>query len=190
MKIKSIALIDDLISRTKQVLNQAEQFNQLTSEQLNWKAHSKSWSILECLEHLNRYSHFYHPEIKQRLQATPYTQALEYFNSGWLGNYFAESMLPREKLNKMNTFKSMNPLGSALDHAVIDTFIRDQKQLLNLLDQARKVNLQKVKTAVSISKWIKLRLGDTFRVLIYHNQRHIVQANRAFKQAAVHLARS
>ena len=42
----------------------------------------------------------------------------------------------------------------------------------------------KTKTAISISKLIKLRLGDTFRVLIYHNERHIKQAERAIKEAS------
>lgn len=43
---------------------------------------------------------------------------------------------------------------------------------------ARNKDLGKIKTSISISKWIKLKLGDTFRVIIYHNERHIVQANK------------
>ncbi|MEO9077333.1 MAG: DinB family protein, partial [Gelidibacter sp.] len=33
-------------------------------------------------------------------------------------------------------------------------------------------------TAISISNLIKLKVGDTFRVVVYHNERHLVQANR------------
>jgi len=51
-------------------------------------------------------------------------------------------------------------------------------QILDLLDSSRAINLNTTKTAVSISKWIKLKLGDTFRVVIYHNDRHIAQANK------------
>ena len=40
------------------------------------------------------------------------------------------------------------------------------------------LDLNKIKTAISISKWIKLKLGDTFRVVVYHNERHIKQANK------------
>ncbi|MFM7022373.1 MAG: hypothetical protein ACKOXB_05295 [Flavobacteriales bacterium] len=53
-----------------------------------------------------------------------------------------------------------------------------QKQTLELLEAAGKVDLKKVKTSVSISKFIRLRLGDTFRFVIYHNQRHIAQAQK------------
>ena len=60
--------------------------------------------------------------------------------------------------------------------------VNQQKRMLDLLDQSRKVNLNKIKTGITIANWIKLRLGDTFRVVIYHNQRHIVQANTVLKQ--------
>src|SRR5690606_11364077 len=100
------------------------------------------------------------------------------FKSGVLGGYFAKSMLPKEKLNKMKTFKDKDPMGSKLDKTSIDRFISQQAQILNLLDKSREIDLNKTKTAISISKLIKLKIGDTFRVVIYHNERHIVQANK------------
>lgn len=177
MKIKQAELIDDLIERTKNVLNQGEHYKTLSLKELNTRTAPQTWSVLECLEHLNRYGNFYLPEIEQRLQQATKSNT-ETFKSGWLGNYFAKSMLPKEKLNKMNTFKEMNPLGSQLDKETVNTFIQQQKKILELLQMARQYNLNKVKTGISISKWIKLKLGDTFRVIIYHNQRHMVQGNR------------
>jgi len=181
MKIENKTLIEDLINRTKDYLNQAETFLQQPIEVLNWKENTEKWSILECFEHLNRYGDFYIPEITKRIQAAPANNSTTIFKSGLLGNYFAESMLPKEQLNKMKTFKSMNPVGSKLDKSVIEKFIQQQKQLLDLLGQARSVNLSKTKTAISISKWIKLKLGDTFRVVIYHNYRHLMQAANVLK---------
>lgn len=78
----------------------------------------------------------------------------------------------------MKTFQNMNPLNSKLDKKVIDEFINQQESLLRLLEESRKVSLNKTRTAISISKLIKLKLGDTFRFVIYHNQRHMVQAQR------------
>jgi len=182
MKLTAESLIEDLIERTKNVINEAERYNQLPIDQLNWKPTAEKWSVLECLEHLNRYGDFYLPEIENRIQKASKVTGETIFKSGVLGNYFSNSMLPKEKLNKMNTFKSMNPVGSDLDISTLQKFIRQQKQILDLLNQARQVDLTKTKTAISISKWIKLRLGDTFRVVIYHNQRHIVQANKVLVQ--------
>ena len=181
MKITNKALINDLIERTKGVLNEAEQFLQLPVDDSNWRATAKSRSILECIEHLNRYGDFYLPEIGNRMKQGKKENDSSVFKSGFLGNYFAKSMLPKEKLNKMNTFKSMNPLGSQLDKMTLTKFIDQQKTMLDLLNQARTINLTKMKTSISISNFIKLRLGDTFRVVIYHNQRHMVQAKNVLK---------
>lgn len=182
MKSTNKELLQDLIQRTQDHLNQAERYLQMDKEALNWKENSEKWSVLECMEHLNRYGDFYIPEISQRLQTGKKASDTSRFKSGWLGNYFAESMLPKEKLNKMKTFASMNPVGSQLDKGVLEKFITQQKQLLELLDKARKIDLNKTKTAISISKFIKLRLGDTFRVVIYHNYRHIVQVEKTLER--------
>ena len=180
MKISTGSLISDLTERTRILLNQAEKLKQTQGEALNRRQAPASWSALECIEHLNLYGDFYLPEIEKAIRNTRHTHPAKIFRSGWLGNYFAQSMLPKEKLNKMKTFKDKNPLGSKLDPSVIDRFTGQQMEILNLLDRARnEVDLNRTRTAISISTVIKLKLGDTFRFLIYHNQRHMVQAFRA-----------
>ncbi len=176
MSISNQALIDDLVQRTKDVINDTTALQQLTFYELNWKADANQWSILECIEHLNRYGRFYLPEVRQRLENARSVAADHPFASGWLGDYFAKLMLPREQLNKMKTLPSMNPLGSNLDQSVLTIFQRQQKEWLDLLLEARTADLTRTKTAISISRFIKLRLGDTLRVVIYHNQRHLQQA--------------
>lgn len=177
MTIKSEKLIQNLIERIRININQAEKFSSLSNEKLNCRAEKDSWSILECFEHLNLYGDFYIPEIKQRIEKSR-TNPKENFRSGILGNYFAKSMLPKEKLNKMKTFKDKNPIGSKLDKKTIERFISQQEQILNLLDKSREIDLNKTKTAISITNLIKLKIGDTFRVVIYHNERHLEQANK------------
>ncbi|TSJ45021.1 DinB family protein [Fluviicola chungangensis] len=177
MKIQTEVLLVDLMNRTKQLIEEAEILKGKKEEQLNCKPHAESWSALECLEHLNLYGRFYLPEIDKCIRGGKGKHE-PVFKSGWLGNYFANSMLPKEKLNKMKTFKNMNPLNSQLDKRVIDEFLDQQKELLRLLEESRKISLNKTRTAISISKLIKLKLGDTFRFVIYHNQRHMVQARR------------
>ena len=177
MILESEKLIQELIDRTLKNLQQAEKFRNLPIEKLNWRFEKESWSILECFEHLNLYGDFYIAELKTRIENSK-NLFNKSFKSGILGSYFAKSMLPKEKLNKMKTFKDKNPLGSELDKTTIERFILDQEQLLILLNKSRGINLNKTKTAISISKLIKLKIGDTFRVVIYHNERHIVQANK------------
>ena len=181
MKQSTDTLFAALVEATKQSMNDAETLNALPLDMLNQKADASSWSALECVEHLNRYGDFYLPEVRTRItqsQTTPHPV----FKSQFLGDYFAKSVAPEAK--KMKTFKSMDPAGSNLTLDVLDRFITQQQEWLTLIDQARKVNLMKVKTAISISKIIKLKLGDTFRVNINHNRRHMLQALRAVGQGA------
>ena len=172
--MQSEKLISELIVITRQNLNFAELLKQKSDSALNWRENPESWNVLECLEHLNLYGDFYIPEIESAIKNSKTIPQLK-FNSGFLGNYFAMSMLPKEKLNKIKTFKSKNPLNSNLDKVAIDRFADQQLKIIALLDQSRKVDLNKVKVKISISQWIKLKLGDTFRFVINHNSRHIQQ---------------
>ena len=173
----SAILINELIDRVKDHLNRVQAFKDMTAKQLNHRNQPESWSILECLEHLNLYGDFYLPEIERRAATTRYPNNGS-FKSGRLGNYFVNLIKPKEKLNKMKTGKSVNPIGSSLDTQVIDKFVQQQEQMLVLLNDVRQVDLTKTKTSISLTPWIKLRLGDTLRFVIYHNERHVLQAER------------
>ncbi|WP_114821609.1 DinB family protein [Chryseobacterium sp. KLBC 52] len=177
MKISTSELLDELKNRTKQHLQFAEMLSLKTEHDLNFRTSADSWSTLECLEHLNRYGDFYIPEISRTISSAGKPSQL-YFKPGILGNYFAKSMLPKEKLNTMKTLKAMNPIHSNLDKRVVDTFIKQQEKMLELLEEAQYIDLEKTKTGISISKLIKMRLGDTFRFVIYHNARHVEQIKR------------
>ena len=183
MKINSTALLKDLLERTKQNLSAVEDFRSHTFEDLNFRTQPGSWSVLECIEHLNFYGYFYLPEMEKQITASSYP-AVETFKSGLLGNYFAVSMLPKEKLNKMKTLKSQDPIGKTLGREVLDVFVDQQLHLLNIIEKAKQVDLSKTKTGISITKYLRLRLGDTMRVVIYHNQRHIKQAQNVLKALA------
>ncbi len=176
--MKASDLISELETYTKSHLEKAENFKMRSLEELSKKSSPEKWNVLECLEHLNIYGDFYIPEMKRKMENSQLSNSSE-FKTGLLGNYFAKMMLPKEKLNKMKTMKKTNPISKQLDKNVIDKFILQQHQLLELLETAKGKNLNKIKTGISIANWIKLKLGDTFRVVIYHNERHIQQVEKA-----------
>ncbi len=177
MRIASQQLLSELSQQVNRHKASAVRWLASADKDLNFKASADSWSVLECIEHLNRYGNFYIPEISKRL-ANNTTSPETFFRSGWLGNYFAKSMMPGETMRPIKTFASMNPAGSRLDKQVLHTFIGQQDRLLELLAQAATVSLKDTKTAISLTRLIRLRLGDTFRFVIYHNHRHMVQAQR------------
>jgi len=181
MTINTDQLIIDLIEKTQLNIKEAENFYSLSIHQLNDRQKQDSWTILECLQHLNLYGDFYIPEIKKRIEQTK-TQPSHIFKSGIIGGYFVKSISLKAELNKMKTPQDKNPIGSALDKSTIDNFIAQQEQLLSLLQKSKNVNLNKIKTNISLSKLIKLKLGDTLRFVIHHNERHIHQANKTLEK--------
>jgi len=176
MKLNSEALLNDLVEQTKNNLNHVEQLKKLSINDLNSRKTNESWSKLECIEHLNLYGDYYLAQIEKSISNSKH-KSKPVFKSGVLGNYFVQLMKTDKKVKKMKTAKEMNPIGSNLDLSSLDRFVFQQQKLLQLIEKARKVDLTKNTTGISISKMIKLRLGDTFRFLVAHNERHIQQAN-------------
>jgi|SRR6185437_2028098 len=173
-------LLQEAIEKTRLIINQVERLNKYDLPFLKRREDANSWNILECLEHLNLYGDFYLPQIEKSILHSDSTPEVE-FKSGFLGNYFAKSMLPKENMKKIKTFKDKNPLNANLDLFVIDRFIHQQIAFIDLINQSRKVSLNKVKVKTSISNLITIKLGDTFNFLINHNLRHLKQIERIEK---------
>ncbi|MEM6770902.1 MAG: DinB family protein, partial [Bacteroidota bacterium] len=182
MKPRSASeLLEKLTARTQQNLAAGEAFMALDEQTLHLRPRPNAWNVLDCLAHLNHYGDYYLPEISKQIAASKYRTNTETFTSSRLGNYFASGMKPGPKTRKISTFKSANPINFTTPpgREAITEFIRQQKEMLELLELASKVDLTKTKTGISITNLIKLRLGDTLRVVVYHNWRHVVQAQEA-----------
>lgn len=182
MQIENNILIDDLVKRTERSTDKVRVFETLPIAQLQHKQ-GNQWSILECLEHLNLYGDFYLPEIEKQIIANQHKPASGTFESGLVGNYFANLMEVKDgKIKKMKSPKDKNPSHTTLSITTISRFLKQQERLLNLLQQSRKVDLTRTKTAISLSSLIRLRLGDTLRFYTYHIERHVWQAERIMKE--------
>lgn len=181
MKIDNDTLIDDLLRRTEQSTEIVKQFQRLSIDQLCFK-NENQWSILECLEHLNLYGDFYLVEIEKQIMASRNRPSSNNFRSGLLGNYFANLMEVKEgKITKMKSPKDKNPTSMNLTVTTISRFLKQQEQLSKLLNSCRTIDLTKTKSAISLTRLIKLRLGDTLRFYTYHIERHVFQAERICK---------
>lgn len=174
-------LLAKLTERTTNNLAVGQQFLALEPASLHRRPRPTAWNALECLAHLNHYGDYYLPEIRQRIKETKHDQARATFTSSWLGNKFAAGMKPGAQTRNVTTFKSADPrnYGKEFGRETVVEFVRQQEEMLELLGLAARVDLTRTKTGISISNLVKLRLGDTLRVVIYHNWRHVEQALRA-----------
>lgn len=180
--ITNTQLMAELETMVNECVDTVSSFKQMDLQTLEKRPSPTAWNALECLEHLNRYGDFYLPEVTQRLASKhPLTNPKEQrFKFSWWGNYFLDAVAPKpvDEMNTMNTFKNMNPTGDDVQLEVIDTFLDQQQQWLQLLRQAMAYDLGGIRCNTTI-RFVYLRLGDTLRVVIYHNKRHINQAVRA-----------
>lgn len=182
MQTTNNLLIDQLLLIIETTTASAKKFKELSTAQLNYKKSPETWSILECLEHLNLYGDFYLPEIQKQVLAAKNISGVLIVKSGVIGNYFANLMKVKNgEMKKMQSPKDKNPANSHLTVTTIDRFLKQQELLKSLILQSKKIDLTKTKTAISISSLIKLRLGDTFRFLVFHIERHMQQADKVLR---------
>lgn len=175
--IKRTALLDQLESEVESHLQTAITiFQNASPELLQQPAAHHGWSIAQCLWHINSYGHYYLPVIAQAMKSDAASR--ETFTSSWLGAYFTRLMKPGEGMKKMKAFKDHTPPAQPDGRAEVAEFIRQQEVLLGLLRQAHQVDLTRTKVAISLSRWIKLRLGDVFQFYVAHQGRHVAQAMR------------
>lgn len=186
LKLRTYMKAEDLIqNQIKQIqffIQKADLIKTYDLHTLTWRENEKSWTILECLAHLNLYGGYYLPLMEAKIKHAPLS-ADSHFKSGFLGKYFVKSMLGEKSSNRMKTPKSKNPINTGVGEEVINDFIGQQHKFLELLDQAQQVSLNKVKIPTSLSRFIKMNLGDTFQFLINHTLRHFQQMDRIYNTA-------
>jgi uncharacterized damage-inducible protein DinB len=176
-----IIMIDQTIQRTEAIIQTvAQQFQPQTEALINRKHGPDQWSILECLEHLNRYHRYYNKALREALAKLPESTSFKQYRSAWLGAYFIKSVAP-DNQKKQKTMSHLNPSGSNLSGEVIDEFLALQKEFLNLIREAGKKDLNPKLIRVEVMKLIRMKIGDTLLFLVNHNERHIGQALRVLE---------
>jgi hypothetical protein len=182
MKIQQEELLESL-KKDVEILLECADFFRNEIDALLIPPMPEKWSVAQTLEHLNGYGRVYLPMINKAISVSQSKRAA-WFNSGFLGNYFTNMMKPKnvfEVKNKMKAFKAHMPDNNLNPGKVLDEFVEQQHQFLLLLEMAKLKDLNAVRVPLSVTKLIKLKLGDTFRFLIAHEQRHFVQARNAIK---------
>jgi len=178
MKLDKYKLIEELLAELKiQIAMVKENFENAPEAVLQNPSVSGGWSILQCLDHLNSYGVYYLPQISNALNRAKISNTAV-FRSGWLGDYFTRIMSPETGTKKFKAFKDHEPAKGLDSKRVISEFLRQEELLLRYLSEAKNVDMASAKVPLSISPWIGIRLGDTFRFLLAHNRRHLLQAKR------------
>ena len=183
----SIELLAKLRRDIYAITDFAKELEFLPESTLNWKERAEKWSILECLEHLNRYSSYYNAELTKAIARAIPSDNQHEAKSTWIGKKFIAMMDPDNK-TKHKTFARMNPTHGVLKKDVIERFLKNQDELLNIVNNSTKVDLNKGSVPVEFLKILRMNLGDALQFVVVHEQRHVRQAQAARSNAETLLA--
>ena len=181
-----IILLDQLIADTAQVKTDAQSFFELEDALLRQRPQPDRWSVLECIEHLNIADSHYLMQFDEKLGRAKRSEIRE-FEPGVLGRYFVNMIKPKADGTipyRMKTFAKFRPEVD-VHYDTKSRFLADQDKLISMLESAKTLDLNKNKITSAIGSLITFRLGDAFRFLIGHNQRHIVQAQNVLKELEI-----
>ena len=186
-KYKSNDLLDESSNDVRRLMDAAAFLQQTDAVKLAYTTDEKKWSVVQILEHLNAYNRHYLPVNDKELPVLP-LQHNAWFSSGYWGEKFTKAMKPTtvyQIRNKMKAMKAYTFANGLHVETVLGEFLAHQKHLLQLLDRAGSSDLNAIRIPTTLTTLLKLKLGDLFRFLIAHEQRHLVQARNMLKEVGV-----
>lgn len=189
MNVATKQFIEALTNDLQTVIETVHQeIDGLGENSLNTPEGEKKWSILQCMEHMSIAHQVYVSNISKALSKANKGSAVDTFRSHWKGDMFTKMMKPKENgaiKGKMKTFKAMEPKETLNAAKTIATFDQIHNELLRLLKESADYNLNGIKIPTAMGLMVKLRLGDAFRFIIAHAQRHTLQLKRIHQSIQV-----
>ena len=131
--------IDDLRTQFERISADADALvTPLTDTQLNWQPAPGSWSIAECIEHLNVTARLYLPKLDESIanaiRRGMYAEGP--FSYNWIGRFVVRSMEPPARI-RFKAPKTFHPPPQRSRHEIMAAFRAYQVQFIDRLRQAR-----------------------------------------------------
>jgi DinB superfamily len=149
----------------------------LTDEQFNWRPSPEQWSINECLEHLNMTARLFWAILAEAVNSA---RIKGWFSHGpykrtWLGDLTIRVTEPPVRF-KVKAPRRFKPPADIPASQVVAQFMTFQDRLLDIIRDAKGVDLGRPRIHAPGRSLIKITLGQAFELMIAHQRRHIWQA--------------
>jgi len=156
------------------------EFGSLRADQLNWKPSPDKWSVGQCFDHLIVSNAEYFPIFDRVLQGAKTTNTIWESLPGlprlW-GQMLIKAVSP-DGARKQKAPKILAPTTSAVDAGIITRFIDQQERVVSYLNTITAVDADTIIITSPVARVITYSLLDACRVIVAHEQRHILQARR------------
>ena len=157
----------------------------LTDTQFTWKPRPDTWSIAQCIDHLNVSTRLYLPRLDEGI-ADAIRQGLYGegpFTYNWIGRVFlwVTEPPPRFRTKAPAVF---HPPPSRTRHEIMAAFRAYQVQYIDRLRQANGLDLARARVSSPAAAWLRMPLGSGFALMTAHERRHLLQARRVIAAPA------
>ena len=156
----------------------------LSEEQFLWRPAASSWSIAECIDHLNVTARLYLPQldegIAEAIRRGLYGEGP--FNHDLVGRLFVRTMEPPARI-RVKAPTSFHPAIQRSRQEIMAAFRAYQVQFVDRLRQASGLDLRRAKVHSPLTAWIKMSLNSGFALMAAHERRHLWQAQRIIATA-------
>jgi hypothetical protein len=190
MATASAPLIDELDGYRKQFEQSKETFsglvNGLTDDDFNWRPVDDRWSMAECIDHLIMVGTLMNRNIDEGIEKGHANgwHSEGPFKYGWLGNKFVEAAgaSPKARKRKFKAPRIYTPTSNHSISRLHDAFYELQDAFLVRIERANGLDLARIKVPSPVTSLLKLSLGQWFKLLATHQERHLIQADEVRSQ--------
>lgn len=178
-KLNKEEFINTMLQKISNQINFVEDLSNKPDEELNSKPTPKAWNALECVDHMNRLLLLYTNQLLPMELDHDFEDTV---SIGMKGRFFAEGMRPKgEKISyKMSTAKVFTP--SKTNKQSLDDFKRTLESAQKFLEVNRNKKWKGKKVTSALGPLVKFNIAEAFNFLLAHNERHILQAQRAMNR--------
>ncbi len=177
---------------TKKIIEESEEnFGGIKEDLFNHNLSPKSWSVAQCLNHLNRYSDFYHTQFKNALNADEkeeFVNSTEEIKYSWLTKNFLKYIKLNEEdqpKKKIKAPRKTFQVNSDFTMKEFEKFIENQKEMLSLLMVAEDKGAYRFKKIKTMFPILKMKCLDLMVINVHHNYRHFIQAKNTLEKIKI-----
>jgi hypothetical protein len=141
------------------------------------RPHPSNWSAAECLAHLSLSTELFLPTLRAAIDGAA-TRGTTRASMDWVGAILRWFLEPPVR-TRLRTGAPFVPRAVRAKADAMAEFSSLQRQLLDLLHQARGLDLRALKIVSPFDKRLRYNVYSAFRIVAAHQRRHLWQAERA-----------
>lgn len=151
----------------------------LRDDQFNWRRTADTWSVGQCLEHLNAVARFYLPLIDEAIARAVRrgTYGTGPFRYGRIWSWLVSLTAPPPRV-RVNASGAFQPGSGRARRDIMTAFHAYQAQYIDRLHQANGLDLARSRIRPPFVPWPPMPLGLSFAAIIAHERRHLWQMRR------------